>query len=402
VTGQIDYSLEKDFLSKFYVSLPGYPISCQIDDTTIHGELMFKNNILVFGKYNLLFCYPDTVNRLEPGYSAVSLTRTFCEPISITGLDILEMLSSEIIDVQAAFGQPLHAQIKLDKPLNLNPWERLKNLLLRKTWVEVTIEGRITAEIARNHYNPDLELEESPSQFRGRVTAEQDDLAIQQEAVIDLEELAEQVQKIISQRQEEKTSLDLETVTEQVQKIISQRQEEKTSLDLETVTEQVQKIISQRQEEKTSLDLETVTALMQKIISQHEEEKALREREARQEVALKPDAIPPGQGEPEVLNMAKVTEVVLNILHARDAARIRQEQQYRPQSPPTIERQGFLNAPHPKAAESSPVTAREAACGWNGVGCQPAPALLPDQVPSRPGFQAVIHNPPPKPPGAGG
>ena len=356
VTGQIDYSLENDFLSKFYVSLPGYPISCQIDDTTIHGELMFKNNILVFGKYNLLFCYPDTVNRLEPGYSAVSLTRTFCEPISITGLDILEMLSSEIIDVQAAFGQPLHARIKLDKPLNLNPWERLKNLLLRKTWVEVTIEGRITAEIARNHYNPDLELEESPSQFRGRVTAEQDDLAIQQEAVIDLEELAEQVQKIISQRQEE----------------------------------------------KTSLDLETVTALMQKIISQHEEEKALREREARQEVALKPDAIPTGQGEPEVLNMAKVTEVVLNILHARDAARIRQEQQYRPQSPPTIERQGFLNAPHPKAAESSPVTAREAACGWNGVGCQPAPALLPDQVPSRPGFQAVIHNPPPKPPGAGG
>jgi hypothetical protein len=343
VTGEISVSVEKDFLSTFYIPLPGYPISCQIDNVTMHCELMFKKTILVFGKYDLVFCYPDRVRELEPGYNAASLTRTFCEPIPLTGSDILEMLSVETIEIQPAFVLPLNARIRLGKPLNLKFWERFRSLFLRQTWVEVAIEARITAEIARNRCNTDLEIEESQSQFRESITEEQDEPAIpQQVAAVDLEELAGQVQKIISQRQEA----------------------------------------------KISLDLEAITALVQKIISRHEEEKA--------------SAVPPGQGEPEVMNMAKVTEVVLNILHARDAAKVRQEQQYRSQPPPAIERQGLLNVQHPSAAQSSQVPTRDPACGWNGRGCQPAPALLPDQIPSRPGFQAIIHNPPPKPPGYGG
>jgi hypothetical protein len=386
LTGQISASVEKDFLSTFYLPLPGYPISYQIDNVVMQCELVFKKNILVFGKYDLVFCYPDTVNELEPGYSAASLTRTFCEPILLTGSDILEMLSGGIIDIQAAFGQPLHVRIKLGKPLNLKPWERLKSLLLRKTWVEVVIEGRITAEIARNHRNTDLEIEEFQSHTRACITVEQDDMAIQQkEAAIDLEALAEQVQKIISRRQEEKTSLDLEAMTELVQKIISRRQEEKTSLDLEAMTELVQKIISRRQEEKASKD-----------------EAARQEACAERSNAPKQDAIPPGQGEPEVLNTAKVTELVLNILHAREAARAIQEQ-HRSQRPNTSERQGYFNAPHPEATRYPRASAREPACGWGGVGCPPVPVQMPlEQIPSRPGFEAVIHNPPPKPPGAGG
>jgi len=250
------------------------------------------------------------------------------------------MLSGGIIDIQAAFGQPLHVRIKLGKPLNLKPWERLKSLLLRKTWVEVVIEGRITAEIARNHRNTDLEIEEFQSHTRACITVEQDDMAIQQkEAAIDLEALAEQVQKIISRRQEEKASKD---------------------------------------------------------------EAARQEACAERSNAPKQDAIPPGQGEPEVLNTAKVTELVLNILHAREAARAIQEQ-HRSQRPNTSERQGYFNAPHPEATRYPRASAREPACGWGGVGCPPVPVQMPlEQIPSRPGFEAVIHNPPPKPPGAGG
>ena len=362
--GETGVSVEKDFLATINLALPGYPISCQIENLTMRSELVFKKTILVFGKYDLVFCYPDTVNELEPGYNATSSTCTFCEPISLAGSDLLEMLSAETIEIQPAFIQPLNVWIKLGRLSNLKFWERLKSLLLRKTSVEVVVAGRIAAAITRSdHRNTDLEIEESQPQFRDCAAAQQDVPAGQQPAA----------------------ALDIEDLAGQVQKIISRHDEEKALRAQQAMTALVQKIISQREEAKASLDLEAITALVQKIISQHEEAKA--------------SAIPPGQEKPEVLNMAKVTEVVLNILHARETARASQEQR-RSQPPTPIERQGFLNAPRPEAAR--PDTGRESACGWNGKGCQPAPALLPDQIPSRPGFHAVIHNPPPKPPEYGG
>jgi hypothetical protein len=353
VTGQISASVEKDFLSTFYVPLPGYPVSCQIDNAIMHCELMFKKNILVFGKYDLVFCYPNIVNELEPGYNTVVLARTFCESILLTGSDTLEMLSVGTIDIQPAFVQPLHVRIKLGKPLNLKPWELLKSFISRKTWVEIFVEGQITAEITPGHHNANLDLMEPLPQIR-TTTAEQDDAAIQQkEVAIDLEALAEQVQKIISQRQDEKPAIDLEAMAESVKKIISQHEEEKPARD------------------------ETAC------------------RDSGQPGAPKP-AIPPVQEQPEVLNAAKVTELVLNILHARGAAMVRREQ-HMPQYPAGMERQAHFNVSHPDGARYPART------GYQADMQPPAPAPLSlEQIPSRPGFEAVIHNPPPKPPGAGG
>jgi hypothetical protein len=376
VAGQISSSVEKDFLSIFYIPLPGYPISYQIDNVTTYCELIFKKNILVFGKYDLVFCYPSTVNELEPVYDTASLTRTFCESILLTGSDTLEMLSAGTIDIQPGFVQPLHVRIKLGKPLNLKPWELLKSFISRKTWVEVFVEGQITAEITPGHYNANLDLMEPLLQIR-TTTAEQDDTALQQkEAAINLEALAKQVQKIISQRQEEKPAIDLEAMAESVQKIISQHKEEKPVIDLEALAKQVQKIISQRQEEKPAID-ETAC------------------RDSGQPGAPKP-AIPPVQEQPEVLNAAKVTELVLNILRAREAAMARREQ-HLPQYPAGMESQANFNVSHPGGAQYPART------GYRAGMQPPAPASLPlEQIPSRPGFEAIIHNPPPKPPGASG
>lgn len=330
MAGQISSSVEKDFLSIFYIPLPGYPISYQIDNVTTYCELIFKKNILVFGKYDLVFCYPSTVNELEPVYDTASLTRTFCESILLTGSDTLEMLSAGTIDIQPGFVQPLHVRIKLGKPLNLKPWELLKSFISRKTWVEVFVEGQITAEITPGHYNANLDLMEPLLQIR-TTTAEQDDTALQQkEAAINLEALAKQVQKIISQRQEEKPAID-----------------------------------------------ETAC------------------RDSGQPGAPKP-AIPPVQEQPEVLNAAKVTELVLNILRAREAAMARREQ-HLPQYPAGMESQANFNVSHPGGAQYPART------GYRAGMQPPAPASLPlEQIPSRPGFEAIIHNPPPKPPGASG
>jgi len=329
VTGQVSTCVEKDFLSTFYIPLPGYPISYHIDNITTHCELMFKKNILVFGKYDLVFCYPDIVNEFEPGYSTVVLARTFCESILLTGSDTLEMLAERAIDIQPAFVQPLQMRIGLGKPLTLNPWERLKSFISRKTWVEVFIEGQIIAEITPDHHKADLDLTEPLPQSRGTI-AEQDAPAIQQkETPIDPESLAEQVQKIISQHEQKKLARDETACRNSGQPGVSE------------------------------------------------------------------SAMPPVQEQPEVLTAAKATELVLNILQARDAAMARLEQ-HLPHYPAGIEHRAYANASYPGSV-------RYPAHG----GCQtdahpPALALLPDQIPSRPGLEVAIHNPPPKPPGAGG
>ncbi len=323
VAGQNSASVRKDFLSTFWTPLPGYPISCQIDNVIMHCELLFEKNILVFGKYDLVFCCPNMVYEFGPGYSTTVLARTFCELIPLTGSDILEMLPSGTTDIQAVFAQPLHVRIKLGKPLKL--WELLKSLLIRKTWVEVAVESQITAEITQSHCEAECESPESLRPTRSNMTAEQENMSSQpQEATVDLETLAEQVQKIIVQRQEEKAAKD---------------------------------------------------------------EAARREPDRPgQSTIPEPEAKPPDQGEPEVLNTAKVSELVLDILHQREAARARQAQ-HGLQNPPATGRPAQFTAPRPAGAVGRPAA--------------PVPMSL-DQIPSRPGLEVTIHNPPPKPPGMGG
>jgi hypothetical protein len=356
VVRQIISSVKKDFLTTFQIPLPGFPISYAIDNITTHCELIYEKTILVFGKYDLVFCCPSTVKEFAPGYSTAVLTRTFCEPILVTGSDILEMLPGDSTDIQAVFGQPLHVRIKLGKPSPSRFWDLLKSLFLRQTWVEVFLGGQITAVIAivresghvPGYRNLEPETGESLPQTGTITAAAQDGVSVQQKgADIDLEKM----------------------------------------IDLKKIAEMVEKIIDQRQEERASKDRAELRDL----------------REPGPGGSSKPEAALAAPGEPDVLSAAKVTELVLNILHAREAARARQKQ-HRMHYPPAIDHLAHFNAPHPEGAWHAPAGGGYmSAPTLTSAGAGVAPVQMPlEQIPGRPGFQPVINNPPPKPPDAGG
>ncbi len=432
---------KKDFLSTFYIPLSGYPVACKIDNISLLSELVDKT-VLVFGKYDLVFCLRNSELAPDPAYAPAIVTRSFCEPLQLARIPAAFRDASEI---QIYFIQPLHAHIKVGKPSNLKLWDSFTSWLMGKTWVEAQVEGQIAVKIAAVPASPDLELEveELASQTRAITTAVKDEMAIQQkEVAIDLEMLVEEIQKMIDQREEDRASVNLEQVAEQVQKIIGQREEDRASVNLEQVAEQVQKIIGQREEDRASVNLEQVAEQVQKIIGQREEDRASvnleqlaeqvqkiigQREEDRASVNLEQlaeqvqkiigqreedragikeaarqdpndqeqsgmerlESMRPDQGEPEV-NMAKVTELVLNILHTREAARARQE--YDRSQHRTGERQPYFNTPHSDGTRHP-----------ERVVHPQAPVQKPlEQIPSRPGLEAYIHNPPPKPPSAGG
>lgn len=333
MTRQIITSIKKDMLSIFYISLPGYPIACKINNVSLLSELLFNKTILAFGKYDLVFCLKKNEFEPDPAYDTAIVTRTFCETIQLARLPAALRGATE---VQACFGQPLHVRIRIGKPLKLNLWDFLKSLITGKTWVEAQVEGQIAADITAAREPFDLELEFADSLLQNGVstTAEQDNMAEhQKEAVVDLQTLADQVLKIISQREGEKAAKDEATHHENI--------------------------------ELEQLSVE------------------------------KPDTTPPDKGESEGLDAAKVTELVLNILHTREAARASQEQN-RLQHPAGMQQQAHPNAPHPGSTRYAPA-------GYPTVGHPAAPFQIPlEQIPSRPGLEAFIQNPPPKPPEFGG
>lgn len=344
MTRQIIASANKDLLSAFYIPLPGYPIACKIDNVVMLSELLFDRTALAFGKYDLVFCLQNGEFVPDPVYDTAIVTRTFCETIRLARLPAALKGAAE---AQTCFSQPLHVHIRISKPPRLNLWDFLKGLIMNRTWVEAQVEGQIAVDVigSREPFELGLEFEESLPQQRADTTVEQDSIATQQqEAAVDLEMLAEQVQKIINQRQGEKSVRDEAARQESIGPVQSN--------------------------------------------------------------AEKQDIIPADQGEPELLSAVKVTELVLNILHTREAARAKQEQN-RLQYPTAAECRETL-APHSENARYAP--------GGYPSGAYPDLARQPmsrrpaepfqmslEQIPSRPGLEAIIPKAPPtKPPEFGG
>jgi hypothetical protein len=355
VAGQGRASFKKDFVSVFHVPLPDYPIACKIDNVSLLCELLFGKTILAFGKYDLIFCFQNRGSPSSPAYDTVIVTRTFCDQIQLTWpLTALRGL----IGVQACFGQPLHVRIRAGKPARLNLWENLwdllKNLITGRTWIEAHVEGRITADITFAHESPELELEIEEPLPQARV----DTTSGQQEAGAELAVLAALVQKIIDRRQGK-----------------------------ETAREETERQETGWPEQPATLPENPNPSVLPAAPVQY--------------------TISPGQGAPGATDMTKVTEMVMNIMHAHEAARARQEQG-RLQYPPGTERQAYPGAPHLQG--QAPAPARSGRPGAPppspGRALQQDGPAYPFQIPleqiaSRPGLERFINNPPPKPAGAG-
>ncbi len=340
---QIIASANKDLLSAFYVPLPGYPIACKIDNVILLNQLLSDRTILAFGKYDLVFCLQNSQLAPDPVYDTAIVNHTFCETIQLSRLP---SALKGAVETQTCFSQPLQVHIRIGKPPRLNLWDFIKGLIISKTWVEARIEGQIAVDIIsrRELFELGLEFEEPLPQQATNATVQQDSAtAEKQEPPVDLEMLAEQVQKIISQRQEEKNAKDGASCQEPIKL------------------------------EPSNID--------------------------------KPGVSPPNKGMPEVLDAARVTELVLNILHTREAARAKQEQNRLSHSTATECREtlvprpdGSRYAPGVYPPSAYPDRTRQPTSGYPG-----APLNIPlEQIPSRSGLEAIIQNPPPKPPEFGG
>ncbi|WP_027357570.1 hypothetical protein [Desulfofundulus thermocisternus] len=144
---QVLVSAKKEFWDSFIVPLAHYPVACRVTNVTLFGELLPDNTILVFGRYEFLFCHYKEENQFTPGYHAAVMPRTFCERIQPVGSWAAGALPGDV-ELQVSFSRPLRVHTRPGKPARLNLGDFWKSIFSYPAWVEVQVDGEITAEIA--------------------------------------------------------------------------------------------------------------------------------------------------------------------------------------------------------------------------------------------------------------
>lgn len=134
-------SFKKDFRSFFNLPLAGHPITCKITNITLSGELFSEKKILAIGQYDLILCYPKEAFENSATYDTQITTRTFCQEIAELG-----NLPGEM-ELQVYFSRPLQVHTREGKPVSSGLFDSVRNFISNATWVEVQVEGEITAEI---------------------------------------------------------------------------------------------------------------------------------------------------------------------------------------------------------------------------------------------------------------
>lgn len=143
---QVLATARKEFWDSFTVPLSHYPVATRVLDTTLLGELLADGTVLVFGRYELAFCYKDD-HPLAAGYHTVVVPRTFGEKIQPAGSWATGPLAGEV-ELQLSFSRPLRVHTRPGRPARFSLVDWWKNILSYPAWVEVQVEGEITAEIA--------------------------------------------------------------------------------------------------------------------------------------------------------------------------------------------------------------------------------------------------------------
>lgn len=166
-------SAKKDFWSSHSVSLASYPVACNIANITLFGELFLENKIIVYGKYDLIFCYPKGEDISGSVYDTKVTTCTFCENLSLTGSRISGPLPGAI-EVSPRFSRPPRVHIRASKPSTLKIWDLIKSVISYTTWVEVQVEGEIVTEITTAQENVQEFILTKPAEEK-KVDKEQSD-----------------------------------------------------------------------------------------------------------------------------------------------------------------------------------------------------------------------------------
>ncbi|MFZ5631768.1 MAG: hypothetical protein ACOY40_02890 [Bacillota bacterium] len=201
MSSQILAGVKKDFWSFLTVPLAGWPAACKIANINLFSELTSEKTVLVFGTYDLVFCYQKGIGRNGPVYDSAVVTRTFTESISLIGSGISGTLSGTV-EVRAKFSRPLRIHIRPGRLTNLKMGDFIKSLLFRRACVEIQVESEIAAEITLvgetvQKADP-AALSDSPPE--GAVAA-------REVRIHDPEELADLVAKILRQREEKRSGL---------------------------------------------------------------------------------------------------------------------------------------------------------------------------------------------------
>lgn len=214
--------INKDFWFSFNLPLAGYPAAGKVSDYKIFSEpLPDGTAVLVYGKYDLIFCYQKEDPKPKPAQETEVITRTFCLNIPLVDFEDLEPLTKNAA-VKADLAPPVLIRIRPVKPTNLRLFDLIRGTLLGKTWVEVLVEGKIIAEVVPQKAGPadqmvfieaageKISAKKQPSDYQQKeLDLETGAFRAVRESgsgVIDLEKLAELVMKIIRQREGEKAS----------------------------------------------------------------------------------------------------------------------------------------------------------------------------------------------------
>lgn len=201
MSSQILAGVKKDFWSSLTVPLAGWPVACKIANINLFSELTSEKAVLVFGTYDIVFCYQKGVSRNGPVYDSAVVTRTFTESISLIGSGISGNLSGTV-EVRAKFSRSLRVHTRPGRLTNLKMGDFIKSLLFRRACVEIQVESEIAAEITLVGETVQKAL---PAALSGSTPERA--VAAREGKIHDPEELADLVAKILRQREEKRSDL---------------------------------------------------------------------------------------------------------------------------------------------------------------------------------------------------
>lgn len=143
---QVLAAARKEFWDSFTVPLAHYPVTGRVSAATLLGELLPDGSVLIFGRYELLFCYKDE-HAPAAGYQTIMVPRTFGEKVRPACSWAAGAPGGGEVELNLSFSRPLRVHTRPGRPARFSLVDWWKNIFSYPAWVEVQVEGEITAEI---------------------------------------------------------------------------------------------------------------------------------------------------------------------------------------------------------------------------------------------------------------
>lgn len=132
--------------SSFQISLPDCPVSCNVANPRLFGEVLSDGMLLVYGGCELVFCCSCKENKEDAFYTEVIshklIKKILPEKTGFTGNERVQVITNS----------PLSIQVRAGKPSRVSIWKRLVSIIRDRTWVEVVVEGEISVEVVGSSF----------------------------------------------------------------------------------------------------------------------------------------------------------------------------------------------------------------------------------------------------------